>query len=233
VSYILFTPTTLTSRVPKGVLLKCSQDVRFRVIPPSKSTSNEINAPHAPPPPLSESAELNSSAYLPVSTIEVFGSLETGKQPRQPRNMLTRRRTPRTFYESFRSLCANYSQGNDAEPHAKPLTLHLISRNAAKSAIASIARSVAYQSHKPIQHPDSSKQEDVFSMSVRVLDSLLDGAVHIKQTSMPSTHFSTGHNGLSSPDLLIVYPITTSRNNRSPLELHGFPPWQIRVTEIQ
>jgi hypothetical protein len=97
VSYILFTPATLTSRVPKGVLLKCSQDIRFRVIPQSKSTSDEINAPHVPPPPISDSAELNSLVYLPVSTIEVFGSLETGKQPRQPGNMLTRR-TPRTFY---------------------------------------------------------------------------------------------------------------------------------------
>jgi undecaprenyl pyrophosphate synthase len=38
-----------------------------------------------------------------------------------------------------------------------------------------------------------------------------------------------GESGLPAPDLMIVH--STSCEHR-PLELHGFPPWQIRLTEI-
>lgn len=32
---------------------------------------------------------------------------------------------------------------------------------------------------------------------------------------------------------MIVHHVTTPRLGRTPLELYGFPPWQIRLTEIQ
>lgn len=31
---------------------------------------------------------------------------------------------------------------------------------------------------------------------------------------------------------MIVHQISTSYNDRTPLELYGFPPWQMRLTEI-
>jgi len=37
---------------------------------------------------------------------------------------------------------------------------------------------------------------------------------------------------LTAPDFLIVHSIGPC-NNRTPLELHGFPPWHIRLTEFR
>lgn len=51
----------------------------------------------------------------------------------------------------------------------------------------------------------------------------------IKLTHPP---MPTDDEGLSSPDFMIVHPIGFSRTTYSPLELHGFPPWHIRLTEI-
>jgi len=39
-------------------------------------------------------------------------------------------------------------------------------------------------------------------------------------------------NGLSSPDFMIIHPIDFFDTSSTPPELHGFPPWHIRLTEI-
>jgi hypothetical protein len=41
-----------------------------------------------------------------------------------------------------------------------------------------------------------------------------------------------GPHSLSAPNFLIVHHLCPS-DYALPLELHGFPPWQIRLTEIQ
>jgi dehydrodolichyl diphosphate syntase complex subunit NUS1 len=47
------------------------------------------------------------------------------------------------------------------------------------------------------------------------------------------TDILPGDNGVPAPDLVIVHHCSPAKRSRSPLELHGFPPWQIRLSEIQ
>jgi len=97
----------------------------------------------------------------------------------------------------------------------KQLTLCLASRESSKPAIASISGSLVSQekrkSRKNVKYPKS----NAFSLTVDALDSLLE-----------SDH------ALSSPDFMIIHPINPLDYNRTPLELHGYPPWHIRLTEI-
>lgn len=47
------------------------------------------------------------------------------------------------------------------------------------------------------------------------------------------THcYDPGEYGFSSPDLMIVHRRPPTGQWRSPVELEGFPPWQMRLTEI-
>ncbi|KAF8632636.1 hypothetical protein AX15_001835 [Amanita polypyramis BW_CC] len=94
---------------------------------------------------------------------------------------------------------------------AKPLTLCIISRNSAKPAIAAAARTFLQAEKQRTTEPQSRAPpeitEDMLSMSLEC------------------------KNVLSSPDFMIVYPINPCDGNL-PVELHGFPPWHIRLTEI-
>ncbi|KDQ63601.1 hypothetical protein JAAARDRAFT_29624 [Jaapia argillacea MUCL 33604] len=93
-----------------------------------------------------------------------------------------------------------------------PLTLHFLSRGSSKPALASIARShLRTQS----RYPTTSQSLDNFHLSQQELNSTLEG-----------------EQGFPSPDLLIVHRISPAKHNQIPLELHGFPPWQIRLTEF-
>jgi len=90
-----------------------------------------------------------------------------------------------------------------------PFCIHIASHAAGKPAVASLARALAQletlRSHGAVE----------FRLSVEELGSHLEGTY-----------------GFPSPDILIVYSISPSKHRRSPLELHNFPPWQIRLTEI-
>ena len=52
----------------------------------------------------------------------------------------------------------------------------------------------------------------------------------IPHSNLPLTLFAVD-NGVSSPDFMIVHP--PLYQNKTPLELHGYPPWHIRLTEMQ
>jgi len=99
---------------------------------------------------------------------------------------------------------------------AKPLTLNLVSRESSKPGIASVARSYIQnlsrtQGKAPSAFPDRVN----FELSLDDLGSILEG-----------------QHGLQPPDFMIVHHIYTSYNDRAPLELYGFPPWQMRLTEM-
>jgi dehydrodolichyl diphosphate syntase complex subunit NUS1 len=49
---------------------------------------------------------------------------------------------------------------------------------------------------------------------------------------MNFTYLTSVPGGLPSPDLMIVHHVCP-QDPPPPLELHGFPPWQIALTEIQ
>ena len=52
------------------------------------------------------------------------------------------------------------------------------------------------------------------------------------RVDLPS--FFIGDRGLPSPDFMIIHNVFPSlRRRKQPIELHGFPPWQITLTEFQ
>lgn len=92
-----------------------------------------------------------------------------------------------------------------------PLTLNLVSQELAKPAIASVARSYIRGLKRTAR---KTKAGTEFELSADELGSALEG-----------------RHGFSSPDFMIIHHI--SPENRQPcLELHGFPPWQIQLTEL-
>ncbi|RDB28798.1 hypothetical protein Hypma_015567 [Hypsizygus marmoreus] len=92
------------------------------------------------------------------------------------------------------------------------LTLCLASRSSAKPAIASVAQSLASRLNS---RKGSNNKSRTLSLTVDMLDAALENDHH-----------------LSSPDFMILHPINPLDYNQTPLELHGYPPWHIRLTEI-
>lgn len=98
----------------------------------------------------------------------------------------------------------------------QPISLCLLSSKSSKKAIANLARSLYLDiKHQPKKTGQRVKTKQSFSLTVDTVNSLLDN-----------------DDGLSSPDFMIIHPINPLQYNRTPLELHGFPPWHIRLTEI-
>ncbi|KAJ7783741.1 hypothetical protein DFH07DRAFT_788955 [Mycena maculata] len=90
-----------------------------------------------------------------------------------------------------------------------PLTLCIASRQCSKPAIAAAATSLA---RRRARTTDANQQ---LNLTVESLNSVLEGP-----------------HSLSAPDFLIVHHLRRLDLLPPPLELHGFPPWQIRLTEI-
>ena len=70
-------------------------------------------------------------------------------------------------------------------------------------------------------------------LGTRDLHAILEG---MSTARLPRQIYSvlSGDRGLPSPDFMIVHNIfPSSRRRKQPLELHGFPPWQITLTEFQ
>lgn len=93
-----------------------------------------------------------------------------------------------------------------------PLTLHIISRSASKAAIASAARFLLDEEFRRRQNSHDLDHVKTYELPVSELNSMLEG-------------------GLPSPDFMIVHHVHP-QDPHPPLELHGFPPWQIALTEI-
>jgi len=97
------------------------------------------------------------------------------------------------------------TQPNSERTNTDDVVIHVISRSSGKPAVARAAHVMA---------KDSEWQQQ--RIGIRDLNAILEG-----------------DRGLPSPDLMIIYNISPSlRQRKQPLELHGFPPWQITVTEF-
>ncbi|KAH9081893.1 hypothetical protein EDB83DRAFT_2335423 [Lactarius deliciosus] len=95
--------------------------------------------------------------------------------------------------------------------NSETFMLQLLSRDTGKPTIAAIADSLLRNAaHRP---PRKAKEE--FGVSISDLEAILEGA-----------------RGYTAPDLMIVHHVTVPRRQCPPLELHSFPPWQLRLTEI-
>lgn len=94
---------------------------------------------------------------------------------------------------------------NPVKTKADEITVHVVSRSSGKPAVARAAHVMAN---------DLEWQQQ--KIGVQDLNAILEG-----------------DRGLPSPDLLIQYNVFPSlRQRRQPLELYGFPPWQITLTEF-
>lgn len=93
-----------------------------------------------------------------------------------------------------------------------PLTLHIISRSASKAAIASTARFLLDEEVCRRQNSQDLDHVKAYELPISELNSILEGF-------------------LPSPDFMIVHDVHP-QDPRPPLELHGFPPWQMALTEI-
>ncbi|KAF4572958.1 UPP synthase family protein [Pleurotus pulmonarius] len=94
------------------------------------------------------------------------------------------------------------------------LQIKIISRQSSKGALAAAARSMAARRHK-LQTILRNPTPQDFSISIEDLNLLLEG-----------------EEGFSSPDLMLLHSMKPPIAPVPPPELLGFPPWQIRLTEI-
>ncbi|KZT30530.1 hypothetical protein NEOLEDRAFT_1144159 [Neolentinus lepideus HHB14362 ss-1] len=95
----------------------------------------------------------------------------------------------------------------------RSFVLHLLSPASSKVAITAMARSVL-RGVKETKGQIGTSSKTV-NLSTGDINCVLEGP-----------------HGFPSPDLMVVHYVSKPKQNPLPLELHGFPPWQIRLTEI-
>ncbi|KAI0932120.1 hypothetical protein AcW1_000669 [Taiwanofungus camphoratus] len=103
------------------------------------------------------------------------------------------------------------------EGNGKPLILHIISRKSGKPAISKVATEFMWRQSRrsPCQCSRPIPYDEHKSFFEEDLKSILEGEA-----------------GLPSPDLMIIHPFSLPKCRNTALELYGFPPWQIRLTEF-
>jgi len=141
-------------------------------------------------PPASDHSEANSRSWSP----EPFCDLSTPVV-----SVTLRDRGKNTFREQ--------AKRTSHSTQLSELKLHVLSRDAGKPCLASLARAIA-----ATQPRSRSQKHSNLPVTVEDLDTLIQGTT-----------------GWPDVDLLIIYPI---HPRRSCLEFDGFPPWQIRLSEI-
>lgn len=109
--------------------------------------------------------------------------------------------------------------------------LQFVSRDTGKPTIAaeadSLLRSIAHQPPRRIKD-----ETEEFSVSIHDLEAILEGDKKRFIAYGMSSLSIQGARGYKAPDLTIVHHVTVPRRQCPPLELHSFPPWQLRLTEI-
>lgn len=193
----------------QGLLSRLSLDIHSRLLSNERCCDAPVqNVPIKlpPTPPPSDDADsrpLSPSSHaglhkLNVTTLQL--SARTSKQRTKTSN-------GRTTVRRRRHPSKSEHIGDET------FTLHFVSRQSGKAAIASIANSVLQI--KRCETPQSSHTCDVDEPSIADLKFSLEG-----------------EHGFPSPDLMIIHHVTHSEACYLSPELHGFPPWNIRLTEI-
>ncbi|TFK41207.1 hypothetical protein BDQ12DRAFT_711007 [Crucibulum laeve] len=187
-----------------GVLLNCSQTIRDRLPSPDHdSDSSDSEIDYPLTPPASDYSESRPlSPYTPEQNIMPAAFIHL------PGSLSNKSKK----YKQHRNLVRRHSSTKNTS--SPSLTICLISRESSKAAIACAARSltIKYRLH---QYNTHSAKSTTFHLTVKELESILEG-----------------DGGITSPDFMIVHSIKPTKYNHTPSELHGFPPWHIRLTEI-
>jgi len=188
-----------------GLLLGCTQSIREQVSASRverDSSESEIEFPPTPPP--SDYSESRPRSPLHGLPNAVPSTIIHIAESSLPREASTRK------------SIGKRRQRPNSHGTLKPLMLCLVSRASSKSAIASTASSLfQLRNCAATANYTQADSVDLFKLTVEELDLLLENKA-----------------GLASPDFLIVHSVSHSLVKQMPLELHGFPPWHIRLTEI-
>ncbi|KAJ6604609.1 hypothetical protein DFH09DRAFT_1123245 [Mycena vulgaris] len=132
-------------------------------------------------------------------------------RPLSPEDRFQKETSVITFQRTSRyGLKKRHQERDKSDPSQPPLTLCIASRQSAKPAIAAAATSLARRRART-----TGADRPELDLSVEMLNSILEGP-----------------HSLSAPDFLILHHLRPCNRSFPPLELHGFPPWQIRLTEI-
>ncbi|ETW86874.1 hypothetical protein HETIRDRAFT_377501 [Heterobasidion irregulare TC 32-1] len=194
----------------QGLLVRHQKVIEQRLNPgvPDIEEDPPFNIPYPLTPPLSDDSDDSNTFPLGgVSSehLNVATIHPTGRSHEKQRRL--------SQYQS--SLRRRRSVRGEGAPTTKPVTLHLVSRASGKPAITSVANSLLHSAARRVVGKPEFAHREPFELSVEDLQCSLEG-----------------EHGFAPPDLMIVHHVTTPRLRRTPLELYGFPPWQIRLTEI-
>ncbi|KAF9229238.1 hypothetical protein BS17DRAFT_689552 [Gyrodon lividus] len=204
---------TLTAYDRDGVLAGCSENARRRVFAADKSSEDSCESEVEYPltPPLSEPS--GSRDHSPDRGRLLLGlcvvTMKSSTRIHKRRNVAVRRRLKSDSGQEAASVFSN-------------LTVHLISRDSAKPAVASASRSLLDSYLGGIMMSGVTKPSGCdYNLSIAELDSVLEGELDLSVQS-----------GLPPPDFMIIHHVGDMKLPCPPLELHGFPPWQITLTEF-
>ncbi|ELU41810.1 PaRep2b domain-containing protein [Rhizoctonia solani AG-1 IA] len=111
---------------------------------------------------------------------------------------------------------------------AQPLCINVISDKDGRTEVALCARQLAAFQKTQNKQLDPAT---LFKLDINTLDAVLEGEPISTNAGVPLI-FDVFQAKLQSPDMLLVHSMAPGLFKR-PLELHAFPPWQIRLTEMQ
>ncbi|EJF66768.1 hypothetical protein DICSQDRAFT_75790 [Dichomitus squalens LYAD-421 SS1] len=194
-----------------GILANSSLDIRKRVMPPAQEedvddspVECDIRYPLTPPP--SDDAESRPLSPHSEPSIPKL-SVTTIRYPTNSPKAKRRSGVSRTTSKRRRV------NRNDEKAGETPLVLHVVSYKSSKPAIAAATDTLLHDFRK------TKVAEFVFTTSARLAIQQLHEILE-------------GEYGFPSPDLMIVHRKPPAGQLRSPVEVTGFPPWQMHLTEI-
>ncbi|KAJ8702540.1 hypothetical protein PTI98_001247 [Pleurotus ostreatus] len=199
----------------QGVLRNGSALVRDHLShlhPEIDSSESELEYPLTPP----HSDDCDSRSISPDVDIRVdLHTITLNTRPPVPskrRSVARKRRGKGMFMPGITTFLAPIRVDTPKGPPS--LQIKIISRQSSKGTLAAAARSMAARRHK-LQSILRDPTPQDFCISIEDLNLLLEG-----------------EEGFTSPDLMLLHSLKPPIAPVPPPELLGFPPWQIRLTEI-
>jgi len=188
----------------RGILLESFDVISERLekcLPPTQDQPFPAEAVFPLTPPLSDDSDVPDGCRykgkLSIKTIHAGGTANRLRKSGRNRPRIQRHRTHGHSSETF--------------------TLHIVSRDTGKPAIAAVADSLFRTAASGLRRNPAPVAGDaeLFKFSVSDMQNILEG-----------------DRGYGPPDLMIVHNVTIPKRQSAPLELYSFPPWQVRLTEI-
>lgn len=138
------------------------------------------------------------------------------------------------LYSCIKQMLIIFPERKDTSLKSKSqpsdLRLSIFSYEASKPFMSSLSRSFVVSGKLSRENDKPSVKKRV---SIDSVDKLMQGAKPLHNSALFFIFERiTDHFRLPPPDLMIIHPLKQSGLICSPMELHGFPPWLLRLTEI-